>query len=106
MIVLLCNYELFDIVQDVSHTFLFRFHVEFVVRIRSDFDRNVFYDCQPVCFQSDTLDGVVGHQAHLGDSQMAQDLGTDAVIAFVCLMSEMQICIFSISPMPRPSWFR
>ena len=27
---------------------------------------------------------------------MAQDLGTDAVIAFVCLMSEMQICIDSV----------
>ncbi len=46
---------------------------------------------QPVALQADHLFGVVGHQAHLADAQVHQDLGPDAVVAQVRLEPQLLV---------------
>src|SRR6185295_5590409 len=50
---------------------------------RRDFQGDALDDLEAVAVERDVLARIVGHQAHAADSQVAQDLGADAVIALV-----------------------
>src|SRR6185295_4441766 len=50
---------------------------------RRDFQGDALDDLEAVAVERDVLARSVGHQAHAADSQVAQDLGADAVIALV-----------------------
>ena len=58
-----------DGVEGVAHALLFGLHVAAVVFVGLDFDGHVFYDFEAESFEAFALDGVVGHQAHFGDTE-------------------------------------
>ena len=67
----------------MPHHLLFGAKVFFVVRIRSDHDRNILDDSQAVAFQPGAFLRIVGHQPHVPDTDLAQNAGSDSVIALV-----------------------
>ena len=75
----------------MAHAFLLGAHVEGVVFVGGDFDGHVLDHLQPVGFESDALDGVVGDEAHFGDADAAEDLCAHAVVALVSFMAEVQV---------------
>ena len=51
--------------QGVAHALLLGLQVTIVILVGCHLDRHILDDFQSVGFQTDTLGGVVGHQAHL-----------------------------------------
>lgn len=56
----------------MSHPITLGSQIFDVVAIGRYLDGHVLYDLQAVCLQTDTLGGVVGHQPHLMDMEMAE----------------------------------
>ena len=75
----------------MTHTLLFGLQIAQVVGIGFHLDGYVLYDFQSVGFQSHTLYGIVGEQAHLGDAELAQYLCATAVVALVRLEAEVHV---------------
>lgn len=55
----------------VAHALLLCAHVAQVVLVRSYLDGDIFGDFQTVGLDAHALDGIVGHEAHLGDTELA-----------------------------------
>ena len=83
-------------VQGVPHAVFLGFQIPQVIGIGSDFDGNVLHDFQSVGLQTDTLDGIVGQQAHLMDTQVSQHLGTTSVVTLVGLEAEVYVGIYGV----------
>ena len=75
----------------MAHALLLGFEVALVVLVGLDDDGDDFGHLKAVAFEARALDGVVGDEAHLGDMLVAQDLGADAVVAFVGLEAELEV---------------
>ena len=75
----------------MPHFLFLGLHVLQVFLAGDDFQRNAFRDLQAVAGQGDVLGGVVGDQLQFFQSQVAQDLGADAVVALVGLESQLDI---------------
>ena len=84
---------LFDLVQDVPHAFLLGLHVEGVVFVGLDLERDALHDLKAIGLEADALDGVIAHQAHLADAELLEDLRPDAVVTFVGLVPEVEVGI-------------
>lgn len=82
--------------QSVSHSVFFCLKVTLVVLVGRNFDGYVLDNGKSIGFQTYTLHGVVGDEAHLGYSDAAKYLGTNAIIAFVCLMSQTNVGIYGV----------
>lgn len=77
----------------VAHSFFFGVHVEAVVFVGGDFDGDVFDDFESIAFESDSFDGVVGHETHFLDAEEVENLRSDAIVAFVGSVSEVDVCL-------------
>ena len=101
----------------MSHTFLFRMQITFVVLVWSHFNRYIFYDFQTVCFETYALYRIVSEQDAFCVHRDGGASVHRTIVALVWLETEINIgvngilafflklvgFIFSISPMPRPS---
>lgn len=78
-------------VQSVPHSLFFGLQIAQVVGIRHHFDRNVADNLQAVSLQADTLDGIVSEEFHLLDAELAQNLGSAAIVTLVGLEAEVYV---------------
>ena len=67
-----------------------------VVTVGRHLDGYIFYDLQAVCFQTDTLSRIVGHQPHLMDMEMTKHLRATTIIALVGLEAKVDIGIYGV----------
>lgn len=88
--------ELLDIMQDMSHTLLLCLHVEGVVFVGLYLQRHRLDDLKPIGLETYTLDGIIGHEAHLPDTELTEDLCTYTIVSFVCLMTKVEVSIDGI----------
>ena len=51
--------------EGMSHALLLGEHIAEIVTVGSDFDANVVDNLKSVAFETDTLHGIVGDEAHL-----------------------------------------
>ena len=77
----------------MPHPVLFRLQVTEVVGVGCHLDGHVLDDLESVGPESHTLHGVVGEQSHLMDAQVAQHLGSAAVVALIGLEAEVDVGI-------------
>ena len=75
----------------MPHAVLLRPEIELVELVGSYLDGDVLDNRKTIRLEADTLHRIVGHQAHLRDTQMAEDLGADTIVALVSLVSETNI---------------
>ncbi len=75
----------------MTHTGFLGLHIALVIGIGLYFERHYLGNLHTVAFKANTFHGIVGHEAHILDSQCVEYMGTDTVIAFVGLVSEMKI---------------
>ena len=75
----------------MPHTVLFCLQIAQVIRVGCHLDRYILDDFQPVGLQTDSFHRVVGQQAHLVNTQMAQHLRATAVVALVGLETQMDV---------------
>ena len=68
-------------------------HVELVVAVGSHLKGHVFNHFKAVTLKAYTLNRVVGHQAHLGDAQYAQDVGAHAIIALIRFETQVDVSV-------------
>ena len=61
-------------VEQVTHTVLLGLEIAEVILVGSNLDGHILDNLQTVGLETHSLDGVVGQQSHLVDSQMAQHL--------------------------------
>ena len=80
----------------MAHTLLFGGHISLVIGIGFHFEGNDFGDTDTIPFEADTFYGVIGHKLHITDAESMEDIGSDAIIAFISLMSEVKVSIDSI----------
>ena len=73
----------------VPHLFLLGAQVTFVDLVGLDDDGDGVHDFDAVGGETYPLGGVVGDQPDMSGVQVAQDLGPDAVVAFVSLESQL-----------------
>ena len=59
-----------------------------ILTVGGDLQRNPLHHIKAVTFQADDLLGVVGHEAHLPDPQVPEDLGPDAVVPQIRLEAQ------------------
>lgn len=82
--------------QGMAHAGFLGVHVVEIVRIGVNLYRHILDHLETITLKPDALDRVVGHQAHLTDSQQVENLRTDAIIAFVGAMTEMDVCLHRV----------
>ena len=75
----------------MSHAVLFGAQVAFVVLVGLNDDGHGLHNLQSVTFEAAAFDGVVGEQPHLPHAEVAQHLGSDAVVAFVGFEAEGEV---------------
>ena len=73
--------------------FLLRLQIFFVVLVGFDDNRECLDDFQAIPFQTAAFHRVVGDEAHLLDTEVAQNLGTDAVVALIGFESQLEVGI-------------
>ena len=71
--------------------FLLRLEVSDVMRIGFDADRDLLDNFEAVTFETDDFPGVVGEEADAFETEIDEDLGTDAVLAEVHAVAEFLI---------------
>ena len=54
-------------------------------------ERHSIHDVEPEPLEAAVLHRVVGHEAHRGDPEVDEDLGTDAVLAVVHRQAQLQV---------------
>ena len=91
--------KLIHFVKVMAHAGLLGVHVKLVVAIRFHFDGHVLDHLEAIALQTNALDGIVGHQTHLGHAQNAQDISTDAIVALVRLEAQVHIGVNSVKTM-------
>ena len=70
----------------------FVLHISFMTFVSERLRSGTFSTIvKPASFQAYTLDRIVCHQAHFGNADVLQDLCSDAIIAFISLVSQMQV---------------
>ena len=84
--------------QDVPHPLLLRFQITNIVFVGLNHDGDPLGDGDAVSLQTHNLFGVVGHQAHLPDTQIYQDLRANAIIPQIRLEAQLDIGIHRIHP--------
>jgi len=77
--------------QDVPHPLLLRFQITNIVFVGLNHDGDPLGDGDAVSLQTHNLFGVVGHQAHLPDTQIYQDLRANAIIPQIRLEAQLDI---------------
>ena len=80
----------------MTHPVSFGLEIPFVVFIRYNFDRYIFYNFETISFQANSLDRVVSEQTHLVNSQLAQHLCTASIVALIWLEAEMCVGIHCV----------
>ena len=75
----------------VAHALFFGVHVTEVVVVGLYLDGDVLDDFEPVAFESNAFDGVIGHQAHFVYAEKIKYLSTDAVVALVSTVAEVYV---------------
>ena len=68
-------------------------HVELIVAVGSHLKWHVFNHFKTIALKSHTLYRVIGHQAHLGYSQYAQDVSAHAVVTFIGFKAQVDVGI-------------
>ena len=84
--------------QFVAHALLLGEHVAAVVGVDRYFHRHVLDDFQSESFETFALDGVVGDEAHLLNVEKAEYLCSDAVVALVGLMAQVEVGVHCVEP--------
>ena len=77
--------------------FLLGAQVSDIAVVRRDFERHA-RDVDPVAAEALDLVRIVGQQPHLADTEVAQNLRADPVIAQVLLESQLQIRLDGVQP--------
>src|SRR5215510_11967755 len=85
--------------EQMAEFFLFDPQVLNVALMRRHLDRPSLHDFNPVALQAGDLVGVIRQQAYLGDTQVAQDLGADAVVTQVLFKAQVQIGFHGVEPL-------
>ena len=80
----------------MPHAVSLGLEIALVVLVWFNFDGYILYDFEAVCFQAYTLHRVVGEQAHLVYAQVAEHLGTAAVVALVGLEAQVNVGIHGV----------
>src|SRR5690349_15071245 len=62
-----------------------------VTAARRDLERHALRDLDPVPLQAEHLPGIVGEQPHPTETEIAQDLRADAVVAEILLEAELEV---------------
>lgn len=83
-------------VKVVPHAVALRLQVAIVVFRGRHLNGHVLHNLQSVCLQAYALLGVVGHQAHLVHSEVAQHLRSAAVVALIGLEAEVGIGVHGV----------
>ena len=83
-------------VEQVTHTVLLGLEIAEVILVGSNLDGHILDNLQTVGLETHSLDGVVGQQSHLVDSQMAQHLCSTTIVSLVGLESKMYIGVDSV----------
>ena len=82
--------------QIVAHALLLGVHVAEVVGIGGYLNGYVFDNFETVSFKTDTFYRIVCHKTHLTYAEQVQYLSTHALVAFVGIMTQMYVCLYSI----------
>ena len=75
----------------MSHFFSLRFKVKPVMLVRLDLDGNVIHDLQAVADKACPLCRIIGHESHLGNPQVTQNLGSHSIITLIDFKAELQV---------------
>ena len=82
--------------QVVAHAFLLRLEVTLVVLIGFNFDGYILNDFKAVSFEANALYRVVGHKTHFAHTKKVEDLCTDAVVAQVGVVAQVNVGVNGI----------
>mmetsp|Transcript_3137 Transcript_3137/g.10615 ORF Transcript_3137/g.10615 Transcript_3137/m.10615 type:complete len:230 (-) Transcript_3137:760-1449(-) len=77
----------------MPHPLLLAAEVGDVLRVGLDMRRHALHDAQAVAGEARELFGVVGHEAHVPDAEVSEDLGAGAVLARVDGQAEFLVGI-------------
>ncbi len=75
----------------MSHLLHLGAQIAAVVVVLADMERDQLHDGEAIPLDAGPLGGVVRHQPHGRHAQVAEDLGSDAVVASVLGQSEIEI---------------
>ena len=83
----------------LSHLLFLGTEVALVVLIGRDLNRDVLHHLEAVALETDPLDGVIGHEAHLTDAELLEYLSTDTIVPLIGSMTEVDIGLDGVHPL-------
>src|SRR5690554_1417258 len=83
-------------VQIVPHPGFLGMHIILIISIGLHLYGNVLNNLQSITFESNPLNGVVGHQTHFTNPQLTQNLSTHTIVALVGLKAQFYIGIHCV----------
>src|SRR5690554_7294184 len=83
-------------VQIVPHPGFLGMHIILIIGIGLHLYGNVLNNLQSITFESNSLNGIIGHQTHFTHPQLSQNLSTHTIVALIGLKTQFNIGIHGI----------